>query len=165
MRVDIATLKKLGQEEQTIVEDLIQLRLIEGMYNASHWYKIMEQLQIGNMSLNTCIDFIQQQELIQKYHYKSQPNEQIFTDTYVLKKILKCSYCGREHEIKREKRPAFGKTCTNCLRKNNFQAVCKFKKKNVERVEENETNMEVFSVKNKNKKVEKNWTKEKKISY
>ena len=31
--------KKLGQEEQTIEEDLIQLRLIEGMYNASHWYK------------------------------------------------------------------------------------------------------------------------------
>ena len=32
------------------------------MYNASHQYKIMEQLQIGNMSLNICIDFIQQQE-------------------------------------------------------------------------------------------------------
>ena len=34
--------------EQTIEEDLIQLRLIEGMYNASHRYKIMEQLQIRN---------------------------------------------------------------------------------------------------------------------
>ena len=33
--------EKLGQEEQ-IEEDLIHLRLIEGMYNASHWYKIME---------------------------------------------------------------------------------------------------------------------------
>ena len=49
-----------------IEEDLIQLRLIEGMYNASHQYEIMEQLQIGNISLNTCIDFIQQQELIHK---------------------------------------------------------------------------------------------------
>ena len=28
--------EKLGQDEQTIEEDLIQLRLIEGMYNASH---------------------------------------------------------------------------------------------------------------------------------
>ena len=66
----------------------IQLRLIEGMYNASHRYKIMEQLQIGNMSFNTCIDFIQQQELIQKYkHYKSHPNKQIFADTYMLKRI------------------------------------------------------------------------------
>ena len=50
--------EKLGQEEQTIEEDLIQLRLIEGMYKALHRYKIMELLQIGNMSLNTCIDFI-----------------------------------------------------------------------------------------------------------
>ena len=68
--------EKIGQKEQTIEEDLVQLRLIEGMYNASYQYKMMEQLQIGNMSLNTCIDFIQQQELIQKYnHYKSQPSE------------------------------------------------------------------------------------------
>ena len=48
-----------------IEEDIIPLRLIEGMYNASHWYKIMEQLSIGNI----CIDFIQQQELIQKYNH------------------------------------------------------------------------------------------------
>ena len=71
-------------------EDLIQLRLIEGMYNASHRYKIMEKLQIGNMSLSTRIDLIQQQELIQKYNYdKSQLREQIFADTFMLKKIFK----------------------------------------------------------------------------
>ena len=57
------------------------------MYNTSHRYKIMEQLQIGNMSLNNSIDYIQQQELIQKYnHDKRQPCEQIFTDIYMLKK-------------------------------------------------------------------------------
>ena len=28
--------EKPGQEEQTIEENLIQIRLIEGMYNASH---------------------------------------------------------------------------------------------------------------------------------
>ena len=59
------------------------------MYDASHRDKILEQLQIGNMSLNTCIDFIQQQEFIQKYnHFKSQPSEQIFADIYMLKKKL-----------------------------------------------------------------------------
>ena len=79
--------EKLGQEEQIIEEDLIRLRLIESMYNASHRYKIMEQLQIGNMSLNTSINFIQQLALIQIYnHDKSQPSEQIFADTYMLKK-------------------------------------------------------------------------------
>ena len=83
-------LEKLGQEEQSIEEDLIQLRSIECMCNASHRYKIIEQLQKGNMSLNTYVDFIQQQELIQKYnHYKSQLSEQIFADIYMLKTILK----------------------------------------------------------------------------
>ena len=82
--------KKLGQEEQTTEEDIIQLRLIEGMHNASRRYKIMEQLQIENMSLNTCIDFIQQQKLIQKYnHDKSQTSGQTFADTYMLKKDFK----------------------------------------------------------------------------
>ena len=118
--------EKLGQEEQTIEEDL---RLIEGMYNALHRYKIMEQLPIGNMSLNTCIDFIQQQELIQKYKYdKSHPSEQIFADTYILKKIKKCSYFGREHEIKREKCPALGKTCTNCLKRTIFKQYANLKR-------------------------------------
>ena len=50
----------------------------------------MEQTGIGNMTFNTCIDFLQQQELIQKYiHDKSLPTEQIFIDTYMLKKIFK----------------------------------------------------------------------------
>ena len=40
------------------------------------------------MYFNICIDFIQQQELIQKYNCdKSLPSEQIFADTYMLKKI------------------------------------------------------------------------------
>ena len=41
--------EKLGQGEQTIEEELIQLRLIEGVYNASHRYKKVEKLQIGNV--------------------------------------------------------------------------------------------------------------------
>ena len=66
MREDIASLKNVEKNKQTIEEDLIQLRLIKCTYNALHWYEIMKQPQIGNMSLNTCVDFIQQQELIQK---------------------------------------------------------------------------------------------------
>ena len=90
----------------------------------------MSLLQIGNMYLNNCIYFIQQQEIIQKYkHYKSQPSEQTFADTYMLKSFLKCSYCEREDETKKEKCPAFRKTCTNWLKKDNVQVVCKFRKK------------------------------------
>ena len=80
--------EKLGQEERTIEEVFIQIRLINDLYNTSHRYKIMEQVQIGNMSLNTCIDFQQQQNLMQEYnHDKSQPNEEIFAGTYMLKNV------------------------------------------------------------------------------
>ena len=133
------------------------------MYNASHWYKIMEQLQIGNMLLNTCIDFILQKELIQKYSQdKSQPSEQIFADTYILKQIKDIRIGGCEPEIKREKCPAFGKTCKNCSKKNHFQAVCKFKKKNVERVEKKKRN-QYGSLFSKKEKCRKNWTEKKDI--
>ena len=64
----------------------------------------MEQPPTRNTSLNTCIDFLQQLELIQIYnHDKTQPSEQIFADTYILKNIFKKSFCGRLHEIKRGK--------------------------------------------------------------
>ena len=49
----------------------------------------MKQQQIGSMYSNTCIGFIQQQELIHKYNrYKSQRCKQIYTDTYKLKHFL-----------------------------------------------------------------------------
>ena len=65
----------------------------------------------------------------------------------MLKRFNRCSYCGREHEIKRGQCQASRKICSNYLKNNHFQVVCKFKKKTVERVEENETNMQVFSAK------------------
>ena len=49
---------------------------------------------------------------------------------------------------KRTNAQHLGKLEKNCLKKNNFQAVFKFKKENVERVEENKNNKQVFSVKN-----------------
>ena len=47
---------------------------------------------------------------------------------------------------KKERMPSNWENLYKLLEKH-FQAVSKFKKKNVERFEENETNMEVFSVK------------------
>ena len=59
--------------------------------------------------------------------------------------------------------PSIWEDLYKLLKKNHFQAVCKFKKKKIERVEENKTNMEVFSVKNKNNNVEKIEQKKKDI--
>ena len=76
--------EKLRQGEQTIEEDLIQLSLLEVMYNASHWYKIMEQLQIGNV-----FKYLHWLYTATRINTESQPSEQMFADTYMLKKIFK----------------------------------------------------------------------------
>ena len=126
--------EKLRQEAQTTEEDLIQLRLIEGMYNASHRYKIMEQLQIRNMSLNTCIDFIQQQELIQKYKYdKSQPSEQIFADTYMLKKLKNVHIVDMNMKYKGKNAQHFRKVVQIAL-KNIFKQYANSKRKTLKKL-------------------------------
>ena len=40
------------------------------------------------------------------------------------KGVKKCKYCGGTHELKREKCPAYGKTCGKCGRSNHFAKVC-----------------------------------------
>ena len=87
--------EKLGTEEQTTEKELIQLRLIEGMQNSAHRYKLMEQLQLTNMPLNMCIEFLQQQELIHTYNRnKNNSYEEIMAETYTVKTNKNCMYCG-----------------------------------------------------------------------
>ena len=38
---------------------------------------------------------------------------------------VNCHFCGHEHERKREKCPAWGKTCDNCKGRNHFKSKCK----------------------------------------
>jgi len=35
-----------------------------------------------------------------------------------------CKYCGNKHERKRDKCPAYGKTCSSCGKTNHFAAKC-----------------------------------------
>ena len=43
-------------------------------------------------------------------------------------KTVSCKYCGNTHERSRDVCPAFGKTCSNCLRDGHFAKLCKNKK-------------------------------------
>ena len=88
----------------------------------------MKQLQIGNIFLDTCIDFIQQQESIEKCNYdKSQPSEQIFADTYMLKNIFKMFVLLTWTWNKKGKIASIWEDLYKLLKKSHFQAVCKFK--------------------------------------
>ena len=110
----------------------------------------MEQLQIGNVSLNICIDFIQQKELIQKYnYYKSQPIKQIFTDTYMLKKIKKIFVFWTWTWNKKRKMPCIWEILHKLLKKDPFSSSIQIQKEKRWKSWKNESNMQVFSVKRK----------------
>lgn len=111
--------EKLEKESHTNEEELIQMILIDGLHNVTHRYKMLELLQLGTISLSTCTEFIQQQELIQKFNEsENQPDYVEVTDTYMLKKIItKCKFCGYEHNMKKKKYLAFKNESKNCLKK------------------------------------------------
>jgi len=144
--------EKLGENDQTAEDDLIQMTLIDGLSHSEQRIKTLEFLQAGNPKLGACVDFIRQLELIGKFSQTNLTtdrgegmNEQSVSHVDKNKfKNLKCKFCGYSHTT--GKCPAFGKTCGNCGKKNHFQAVCRSATKKVDEVEKEET-ASVFTVK------------------
>ena len=50
------------------------------------------------------------------------------------KNAKRCKYCGGNHELKREKCPAYGKICGKCGKSNHFARVCKQRGRRKKRV-------------------------------
>lgn len=101
-------------------EELIQLKLIDGMDNTSHNYRMLEQLQECKMSVNSCVYFIQQELIKNELCWKSRGNYWYIHDKK--KKLkLKYKYCNYKNEPKR-------KLCKISKKRNHFQTVHKFKK-------------------------------------
>ena len=55
-----------GTGEMTTEDELIMLRFIEGMHDSAFKYKLLETLQSIDLTVETCIEFVQQLELIIK---------------------------------------------------------------------------------------------------
>lgn len=66
---------KLSQGEQSIKEEMIEIQLIKVIDNAYYKSKKCKQLELANISLDTYIDFIQQQELISCFNNVDISNE------------------------------------------------------------------------------------------
>ena len=50
------------------------------------------------------------------------------------KNTKRCKHCGGDHELEREKCPAYGKTCGKCGKSNHFAGVCKQRGRRKKRV-------------------------------
>ena len=117
--------ERLGTGEMTTEDELIMLLLIEGMHNSALKHKLLEMLQSVNLTVETCIEFVQQLELIKKYNQQPNEEEAYSTNKY---KIL-CKYCGEWHVREKNNCPTFSKTCFICKRKNHALKVSRYKKK------------------------------------
>ena len=97
----------------TTEDEFILLRLIEDMHDPAFKQKLSEMLQSVNFTVETCIEFVQQLELIKKYNQEPNEEEAYSTNKY---EIL-CKYCGERHVKEKNNCPAFGKTYYICKRK------------------------------------------------
>ena len=71
-------------------DELIMLCLIEGMHDPASKHKLLEWLQSINLTVEMCIEFMQQLELIKKYNQQPNEGEAYSTNKY---EIL-CKYCS-----------------------------------------------------------------------
>ena len=129
---------------QSAEDDLIQMRLINGLACQYQKQKLLEVIQTGTseMTLSKCVDYIQQLELIETSsltpHSESKPitevsninqNEEnhvpeIHVNYQSHRKMIKnCKFCGRNHAVRNC--PAYGKRCTRCARLHHFASQCR----------------------------------------
>ena len=70
--------EKLGTENITIEEELIQLCFIEELHNVNQRNKILRHLQGHNMTLEACIEFLQQLEMTSDFSETTHNNAVVF---------------------------------------------------------------------------------------
>ena len=133
--------EKIGQKGQSAEDDLVQMRLIDGLENSEQRTKALENFQTEEPKLSSCVNFIQQLEMISQFLPATKlldnyPPAQSYTVMHVdkNKNQVKCKYCGLKHE--QGKCPAYGKICNICNKRNHFQSVCKSKQKSVQKIEQ-----------------------------
>ncbi|PAA81730.1 hypothetical protein BOX15_Mlig033926g4 [Macrostomum lignano] len=166
---------KLNAEgcHQTAEDELIQTMLISGLQNMQHRAKTLEFIQsaAAAVKLDTCVEYVQQLELIQQYSSSDQVKQSSTSSSTpaeqpapaAIASVDKnrsagkpCKFCGQKHPSGRC--PAWGKTCAKCGRRNHFAAVCKSSSQNksaheieTEEPEGNLARNPVFTVSSTNK--------------
>ena len=108
------------------------MRLIDGLASAAHRIKLLEYVQSAESppSLDNCLQFAQQLELIHKFSTPSLGNIHAEAGDVNIAHVDQrsrftkpCKFCGRRHD--RGRCPAYGKTCTKCSKLNHFATVCR----------------------------------------
>lgn len=140
----ITTLRALAETRDfgTLKDDLIRERIVCGVRENSILRKLLQE---SGLTLSKCVDICRANEATaaqlkdmapslsteqeanavnQKENYKTpmapKPNGKGQKDQL----SAECKYCGKRHEWKRDKRPAYGKTYSSCEKLNHFAEKC-----------------------------------------
>ncbi|XP_067940422.1 uncharacterized protein [Watersipora subatra] len=116
-------------------DSLIRNRIVMGISDETTRARL---LQTPELTLRSCIDTCRTFEAArEQLHSISHPGGETSEPTGLPVHVAEskkrntdthrrqCRYCGNQHEMKKEKFPAWGKTCANCNKKNHFKAVCR----------------------------------------
>ena len=88
----------------TTEDELILLGWIKGMQDTLYKDKIIERLQISNMNFEASIEFLQL-ELFKEFNQQKDYQETYNTTKF----MIKCKYCGKEHERNKYECPVLKK--------------------------------------------------------
>ena len=114
-------------------DEMLLVALVAGLKDPDVKDRALNKIQCSEAKLRVdeIASFVQQFEEIRSFVANgaraAEPKRVVPDCIHFLKnsksKIVKnCSYCGKNHEIRRC--PAYGKTCRKCNKKNHFSSVC-----------------------------------------
>ena len=103
-------------------DELIMLRLIEGMHHSAFKQKVLETFQSVNLTVETSIEFVQELELIKSNQYLNKGEAYSSNKYEILRK-----FC-RKRRVLGNNCPAVSKACSICKQKNHAPKVCRYKK-------------------------------------
>lgn len=116
-------------EYGTLSEELLCDQIVLGINNDSVRKALLER---EDVNLNDAIRTCRVRELTEKQLNEMTTTSKVYrvprgTNDYKKhneRKVVSCKFCGREHEMKKEACPAFGKSCLKCGQPNHFRVKC-----------------------------------------
>ena len=133
----VTTLRALAEtcEFGTLKDDLLRDRIVCGVRDKGIRRKLLQE---SGLTLSKCVDICRANEAAAaqlKDMAPGQTNKEE-ANTVTRRKIgrsrkyqrerlsAECKFCGRKHEQKRDKFPAYGQTCSACGKTNHFATKC-----------------------------------------
>ena len=137
----VASLRSLSKtcNYGALTDNLIRDRMVVGIFDKGIRKKLLQE---SKLTLQSCIDICRANECTkQQLQTMDQPDEVYAVDERKPRrdrklkskndtkndktpKLINCKFCAKKHEEKKEKCPAWGKTCDKCGAKNHFSVVC-----------------------------------------